>query len=43
MSDEGEAREVLSLIRAKEITQAALAQVVLARVALAAEEAGLLW
>ena len=40
MSDEGEAREVLSLIRAKEIAQATLAQAALARAAPAVEEAG---
>ena len=40
MSDAGEAHEVLSLIRAKEIAQAALTQAALARVAPAAEEAG---
>ena len=40
LTDEGEAHEVLSLIRAKEIAQAALAQAALARVAPAADEAG---
>ena len=40
MSDAGEAHEVLSLIRAKEIAQAALAQAALAHVAPAADEVG---
>ena len=40
ISDEGEARELLSLIRSKEIAQAALAQAAAARVAPAADEEG---
>ena len=40
LSDEGEARELLSLIRSKEIAQAALAQAAAARAATAPEEAG---
>ena len=40
MADEGEAQEVLSLIRAKEIAQAALAKAAQARAAPVAKEAG---
>ena len=40
MSNEGEAREVLSLIRVKEIAQATLAHAAMARVAPTAEEVG---
>ena len=40
LSYEGEARELLSLIRSKEIAQAALAQAAAARAATAPEEAG---
>ena len=40
MTDAGEAHEVLSLIHAKEIAQAALAQAALSRVAVATDEAG---
>lgn len=40
MTDAGEAHEVLSLIRAKEIAQAALAQAALSHVAPAGDKAG---